>query len=132
MSIKKKSEKWIRIILLIILFIALNIPSELETVQYIRNENMFLLTSLSGDLQYTLQSETTMSCDLSTITQLILNMENDGFQRKILNTNENSIDIIIEREEEKYRLRYERTGDFTCIGTQYEKSYLPLTYISEK
>lgn len=72
-----------------------------------------------------------MRCDLSTASLVIRNMLCDGFTVcRELNA-EDSIDIILQKDELLIRIVFEADGSFTSIADAYEKSYLPFTYISE-
>jgi hypothetical protein len=95
------------------------------------SKNMYLLDGDAKPIDYEIISDNTMTCNLATVSNVIANMENDGFAITEAKAATDSLDIILSRDDCKIRVYYQIDGNFASIAVPYEKSYLPITYINE-
>lgn len=103
-----------------------------EDINFEIETNMYLLTQFSENMQYTVITDNTMKCDLTTISNIVLHLETDGYFINSEKFSKDTIDIILTKENIAYRLFYKKDGSLISICNEYEKSYIPFTYINEK
>lgn len=124
-----------RLLLLILLVTAISLS--IVTVLKIRPEvtrkgDMFILSETSGILLYDIVTDNTMNCDLATFSSIVNNMKEDGFVIESKETSKDEIDVVLSKDNQKFRIQYKRDGSFVSLGIPYEKSFIPLTYISKE
>lgn len=81
---------------------------------------------------YSIVSDTTIKCDLKTVSAMVVRMCNDGYTLETCEETYDTIEMILTNDNEIHHLRYLSNGDLTNISAPYEKSYVPFTYIYEK
>lgn len=96
------------------------------------SDQMFLLPATSENPIYAEISRNVYKCDLVTVSNIVTNMMQAGYVMEQCSNGEMFLDIILQKEEEKYRLYYNKERILTSIAYMYEDSYIPLTYISEE
>lgn len=104
-----------------------------ETVVFTSISNqMVLLPGTSENPVYSEISRNVYKCDLVTVSNIVTNMTQAGYVVKQCSNSEMFLDIILQKEEEKYRLYYSKERILISIAYVYEDSYIPFTYISEE
>jgi len=99
---------------------------------FIRDDTLILLESNIQYGDFDIIEENRMVCDLVTVSNIILNMQKDGYAMEQLSDSREYLDFALSKDSEVHRIHYNLTGEFTSICNQYEKSYLPITYITVK
>lgn len=96
------------------------------------DSSMYLLSEISTPMKYEVISDNTMTCNLATISVILYKMRNDGFNLVKSDISDETIDLIVRNDDCSIRIMYGKDGSFASIASPYEKSYLPMTYISEE
>jgi hypothetical protein len=76
-------------------------------------------------------SGNTMMCDLTAFSRLVERMRADGYEIENREYSDASIDLILKKEDLSFRLYYRSDRSLLALCSNYEKSYLVGTYISE-
>ncbi|MBQ2885813.1 MAG: hypothetical protein IJE43_18980 [Alphaproteobacteria bacterium] len=91
-----------------------------------------LLTEVECGL-YEMTSElNVINCDLATVSYIVQQMQDDEFEIEQVVTNKVYMDIFLNRDIDTYRLHYTKDGILISICNNYEKSFVPFTYINEE
>lgn len=116
---------------LLVLLIILTVIYVLKGVpEVVIKKDMVLLETDYEVGDYTVLQDNKMSCDLSTFSWVVSYMVKDGFIVESINSTEQSLDVVVARDDLKVRMYYEIDGSLTSICNQYEKSYIPISYIN--
>ena len=73
-----------------------------------------------------------MQCDLMTYSSLVNRMQADGYVIDTLVSDSSTLEVILTKDDVTFRLHYDASGEFTSICKEYEKSYVPFTYINDE
>ena len=91
-----------------------------------------LLTEVECGL-YEMTSElNVINCDLATVSYIVQQMRDDEFEIEQVVTNKVYMDVFLNRDIDTYRLHYTKDGTLISICNNYEKSFVPFTYINEE
>lgn len=80
---------------------------------------------------YIISGTNKMECDLSTLSLIVRNMQQDGFNIYQEIADEDVMDVIMQKNELFVRIYYRSDGTFTSVASEYEKSCIPMSYINE-
>lgn len=96
------------------------------------NSSLYLLNELSENVVLDMYSENTGKIDLAGLSNIVINMQNDGFEIQDLKTTDEYIDVILQNAEEVYRLYFTKEMDIISVSSPYSKNGVPFTYIHER
>ena len=97
------------------------------------DDRKYLLQTF-GTCSYGFDTDNTVYTNLSGLSNGILRLQEEGYKIYSCNSDDNSIDIIIQNSDEGIVYRYYYTYNnrlLTCFCNSYENSYKALTYIIE-
>ncbi len=103
-------------------------PTNIE----IDNTKVYLLDEVSEKVHFIPYSDNTGEIDLAGLSNIIINMQNDGYKIQSLKIIDNNMDIILQNDKEVHRLYFTNENEITSISSPYNKSMVPYTYIIEK
>lgn len=98
----------------------------------IDNTEFYLLDEVSENSYLQRYSENTGKTDLVGISNIILNMLDDGYKIQNYKNTGDYIDIILQNNDEVHRLYFNKEYELTVISSPYNKSIVPYTYINER
>lgn len=98
----------------------------------IDDSSLYLLTNLSDNAYFAPYSENTGLIDLGGLSNIVLNMQKDGYEIQNMKATSNDMDIILQNDSEVYRLYFNKEMKIISIASPYSKSGIPFTYINEK
>lgn len=98
----------------------------------IDDSSLYLLTNLSDDVYFAPYSENTGLIDLAGLSNIVINMQKDGYEIQNMNATPSDMDIILQNDSEVYRLYFNKEMEIISIASPYSKSVVPFTYINEK
>lgn len=98
----------------------------------IDDSSLYLLTNLSDNAYFAPYSENTGLIDLGGLSNIVLNMQKDGYEIQNMKATSNDMDIILQNDSEVYRLYFNKEMKIISIASPYSKSGVPFTYINEK
>lgn len=114
-------------------FIVGHTASQKVAVEYHISENMGLLPFYSDIINYEEVSSNVYKCDIATVSNIVLGMEGDGFLiGEWIEASDKCLDFTLCKDGVTYRLYYTEGRVLTSICSDYEKSYIPLTYVNGK
>lgn len=119
-----------RIVCGLLLIVVLACGYRLVSGVVVMNENMYLLTNISQPI-YEQVSPNTCYCNLGTVSNMVINMVNDGYEIERETYAQDSLDILLQKDELRVRLNYTEEGRLFVICNAYENSYLIMPYINE-
>lgn len=114
----------ILLVILIVIYVLKGVP------EVVVKKDMVLLETDYRVGDYTILQDNKMYCDLSTFSWIVSYMVKGGFVVEGINSTEQSLDVVVARDDLKVRMYYEIDGSLTSICNQYEKSYIPISYIN--
>lgn len=96
------------------------------------SDSLYYLNEYSVGVINRVDSENSVNCNLSGVSNSILRLLDDGYIIKSEVYEVGYLDVILIKNEDVYRLHYASDGDFTSIAKPYKNSNIPITYINGK
>lgn len=128
------SQKRIVIFSILLLTLGLVVFLSIQHVKLkvtVEKDVMHLLNAQEfGDYRLT-EDFNKMTCDLVTFSCLVHRMQMDGYVIEDATESTKFIEVYLSKGEIAIRLRYDNGGNFMSVCKIYEKSYIPLTYLTE-
>lgn len=123
----------VSLLLLILTFCGVVIIYFISTLPRVNITSDFVLSDYKGEgIYYSIEETNMMICDLTTVSIIINRMLEDGYSLRDIERTDKLIDVILSKDDLKIRIHYTNDGTFTSVAVPYQKSFVPLTYISEK
>lgn len=121
------------LILLGIVVLSYLVVKRWYSIDLITNKgNIELLEHVEGDVLYSIINDSSIKCDLTTLTRLVDKMQQDGYEIVMQKGDSKSLEIILRNDEMVHHMKYVSNGVLTNISSPYEKSYIPFSYIYEE
>lgn len=126
----------VRRLFLLVLCLGLTgyVYTTLQSDNVFRLDDKKYLLQTQGACSYEFDTDNTVYTNLSGLSNGILKLQEDGYKIYSCNSDDNSIDIIIQNSDEGIVYRYYYTYNnrlLTSFCNSYENSYKALTYIIE-
>lgn len=96
------------------------------------NNKLYLLDEVSENPYLFMYSENTARIDLSGLSNIVINMQKDGYEIQNYRNTDEYIDIILQNSSEVHRLYFTKDLEIISVSSPYSKSMVPYTYIIEK
>ena len=131
----KRYKRRIKILVLLIILCSFWLYYEYSQTDYrfdvSRGYKLFSAVTDTYDIDYI--SENSCYCDFATVSNIINSMKVDGFSVETETSNDGILSYVISNAEDSYNLIYQEAEQkLLVVGYDYQKSYIPMTYINER